>query len=55
MGQGKAPSFKATNMELMVRMIAPTDPMIIPLTVNCSLKDVAYFTDFVSCDMTIPP
>ncbi|MPN33055.1 hypothetical protein SDC9_180538 [bioreactor metagenome] len=36
-GHGKELSFKATNIELMVRIIAPALPIINPLAVSCSL------------------
>ena len=41
MGHGNAPSFRATYIELMVKTTAPIAPIIIPLTVSCSLKEVA--------------
>ena len=34
-GHGSELSFRAINMELIVRMILPMAPIIIPLTVSC--------------------
>ena len=41
-GHGTELSFRATNMELMVRITLPTDPMIRPLIVSC-LFDIIFF------------
>ncbi len=50
-GHGRAPNFSATYMELMVRTTAPAAPISMPLTVSCSLNEVAYVTPFLSSVM----